>query len=89
MSDMKKLNPEELDNIVGGSTKTVQTGTTQNAAVRSGAGKNFPQITSLTNGTKVNFTGYVEFNSADGRNWAEISAPVHGFVAASILGMDR
>ena len=89
MSDMKKLNPEELDNIVGGSAKTVQTHTDQNATVRSGPGMNFPQIASLTNGTVVNFTGHVLFSRADGRNWAEINAPVHGFVAASILGMDR
>ena len=89
MSDMKKLNQEELDNVIGGVAKTVQTGTAQNAAVRSGAGMNFPQIASLTNGTVVNFTGYVEFNRADGRHWAEINAPVHVFVATSILGMDR
>ena len=89
MTDMNKINDAALENVVGGATKTVDTNTTQNAAVRSGPGKSFDIIESLPNGTKVNYTGRVEFNRADSRNWAEISSPVYGWIAASIIGLDR
>ena len=84
---MNKINDEMLENVVGGVTRTVNTNTTQNAAVRCGAGKSFEQIASLKNGTEVNATG--RFMKADGRNWAEVDAPVKGWIAASILGYER
>ena len=89
MSEMNKINVDALENVVGGVTKTVDTNTTQNAAVRSGPGTNFEQIASLKNGTKVNYTGRVEYSRKDGRNFAEISSPVYGWIAASIIGLDR
>lgn len=85
MKDM--INEEMLEQVVGGVERTVNTNTTQNAAVRSGAGKSFDQIASLKNGTKVNATG--RFMQADGRNWAEVDSPVKGWIAASILGYAR
>ena len=44
MSDMKKLNDEALTNVTGGMAGIVDTGTDQNAVVRSGAGKGYEQI---------------------------------------------
>ena len=38
MSDMNKLNDEALKNVTGGMAGIVDTGTDQNAVVRSGAG---------------------------------------------------
>ena len=87
MTDMNKINDEALKNVAGGTKRTVDTGTSQNAAVRSGAGKGFEQIASLENVTTVNATG--KFKEADGRNWAHIDAPVNGWIAASIIGYDR
>ena len=87
MTDMNKINDAALNDVVGGVRRTVDTGTDQNAAVRCGAGKKYEQIASLKNGTKVNATG--KFKEADGRSWAQIDAPVNGWIAASIIGYDR
>ena len=87
MTDINKINDESLDNVSGGVKRVVDTGTSQNAAVRDGAGKQYEQIGSLKNGTVVNATG--KFKEADGRNWAQIDYPFDGWIAASILGYDR
>ena len=87
MTEMNKINDAALEEVTGGATRTVNTGTSQNAAVRCGAGKGYEQIDSLKNGTKVNATGV--FKEADGRSWAQIDSPVNGWIAASILGYDR
>ena len=87
MSDLNKINDEALNQVVGGVKRIVDTGTSQNAAVRDGAGKGYEQIASLKNGTVVNATG--KFREADGRNWAQIDSPVDGWIAASILGYDN
>ena len=84
---LNKINDEALKNVTGGTKRTVDTGTSQNAAVRVDAGLGFEQIASLKNGTTVNATG--KFKEADGRNWAHIDAPVNGWIAASIIGYDR
>lgn len=84
---MNKINDEALETVGGGARRTVETGTSQNAAVRCGAGKGFEQIDSLPNGTTVNATG--KFKEADGRSWAQIDAPVNGWIAASIIGYER
>ena len=87
MTDMNKLNEAALEQVTGGVRRKVDTGTSQNAAVRSGAGKKYDQIDSLENGTYVNATG--KFKEADGRSWAQIDSPVDGWIAASIIGYDR
>ena len=87
MSEMNKLNPEELENVSGGATREVDTGSSSNAADRSGPGKSYPQVASLENGTIVRTTGCMEYE--DGRNWCEISSPVYGWIASSILGYGR
>ena len=84
---MNKINDKALETVTGGARRTVDTGTGQNAAVRDGAGSGFEQIASLENGTTVNATGV--FKKADGRNWAQIDAPVNGWIKASIIGYDR
>ena len=86
---MNRINDEALENVVGGAMKVVRTGTSQNAAVRKGPGTEFKQIRSLKNGTKVNFTGTVFYSPEDDRNFAEIDYPVHGFIAASMIGLQR
>ena len=84
---MNKINDKALETVTGGAKRTVDTGTTQNAAIRCGAGLGFEQIASLENGTTVNATGV--FKKADGRNWAQIDAPVKGWIKASIIGYER
>ena len=85
MTDMKKINEQELENVTGGESRTVNTGMKMDAAVRSGAGLGFPQIFSVKNGTAVVTTG--KSVHADGRTWYEISAPINGWMAGGMLGL--
>ena len=85
MNEMKKINEMELENVAGGDRRIVNTGMKLDAVVRSGAGFKFPQIFSVKNGNAVITTG--KCIHADGRTWYEISAPVKGFMAGGMLGL--
>ena len=69
------MNDRELENVVGGEYRTVNTGDSRDAAIRSYPGLNAPV---------ANSTG--RFAYADGRNWAEIDFPVRGWIKGAILG---
>ena len=56
-TEFNKISEEALEQVSGGVRRIVDTGTSQNAAVREGAGKGYEQIASLKNGTAVNATG--------------------------------
>ena len=85
MTDIKKINDQELENVAGGESRTVNTGMKIDAVVRAGAGLSFPQIASIKNGNTVSTTGACVH--ADGRSWYEISAPVKGWMAGGLLGL--
>ena len=85
MTDMKKMNVQELENVAGGESRIVNTGMKIDAVVRSGAGLGFPQIFSVKNGNAVMTTG--RSVHADGRTWYEICAPVSGWMAGGMLGL--
>ena len=84
MSEPKVMNEQELENVSGGEWRTVDTGDYRDAAIRSYPGLNAPVIATLHNGTQANATN--NFATADGRNWVEITAPVHGWIKGAILG---
>ena len=86
MASFEKLSEKSLESVIGGVKRIINTGTSQNAVIRSGPGQNFSQIESLSNGTIVLTTGEKVSNFEDGRNWCEIYEPVHGWVASSIIG---
>ena len=86
MSDTINVNDKELENVSGGEYRVVNTGDSRNAAIRSAPGLNTPIIGSLPNGTWANTTG--RFTHVDGRNWAEINAPMWGWIKGSILGYE-
>ena len=86
MSDTINVNEKELENVSGGEYRVVNTGDSRNAAIRSAPGLNTPIIGSLPNGTWANTTG--RFTHVDGRNWAEINAPMWGWIKGSILGYE-
>lgn len=86
MAEKSMLNEEELQNVSGGVNRYVNTGTTQSAVVRSGAGLNFAQIGSLQNGSQVNLTGNTGANGVDGITWFEINYPMYGWIAGSLIG---
>ena len=79
-----KMHDQELRNVNGGEYRTVNTGDSRDAAIRSYPGLNAPVIATLPNGTVANSTG--RFTYADGRNWAEINYPVRGWIKGAILG---
>ncbi len=85
---MKKenMNDRELENVIGGEYRVVNTGDSRDAAIRSYPGLNATVVTVLKNGTTANSTG--RFVYADGRNWAEINYPVQGWIKGAILGYD-
>ena len=82
--EIKNMNDQELENVIGGEYRTVNTGDSRPAAIRSYPSLNAPVVATLTNGTVANATGV--FTYADGRNWAEIDYPVRGWIKGAILG---
>ena len=82
--ETKNMNDQELKNVSGGEYRTVNTGDSRDAAIRSYPGLNAPVIATLPNGTVANSTG--RFTYADGRTWAEINYPVRGWIKGAILG---
>ena len=78
------MNDRELENVVGGEYRTVNTGDSRDAAIRSYPGLNATVVATLSNGTVANSTG--RFAYAAGRNWAEIDFPVRGWIKGAILG---
>ena len=85
MTDMMKMNEQELENVTGGENRIVNTGMNVEAVVRSGAGFGFPQIFAVKNGCCVNTTG--RSVRADGRTWYELNAPVYGWMAGGMIGL--
>ncbi len=86
MTEIKKINVEELVNAAGGEWRQVNTRTVQNGVLRNGPGTSYERITSYPNGTWVSTTGRSQYNADDGRTWYELSSPDHGWMAGSILG---
>ena len=82
--ETKSMNDQELESVSGGEWRTVNTGDSRPAAIRTYPGLDAPVIATLQNGTQANSTGNFAF--ADGRNWAEINYPVHGWIKGAILG---
>ncbi len=80
----ENMNEQELQNVIGGEYRTVDTGDWRDAAIRSYPGLNAQVVATLPNGTVANSTGRFAF--ADGRNWAEINYPVQGWIKGAILG---
>ena len=86
MTENKNLNEKELENVTGGVYRVVNTGDSRDAAIRNAPGLSTTIIGTLPNGTMANTTG--RFVQVDGRNWAEIDAPMRGWIKGSILGFD-
>ena len=98
MSNKKtELSLDEMEQVVGGVNRTVNTGVADlNAAVRSGPSKADKQIASLPNGTVVNtISDTLVFDPVAGRNFVEVTYTDRdgnlctGWIASSILGMKR
>ena len=93
MAEIKELGLDELENVTGGKTATINTGTSDDAAIRNAPG-NGTIIASLANGTLVNTIGTPVYNPASDRNWIQVEFKkrnrlMTGWVAASIVGLRR
>ena len=94
MSDMRELDMEALENVVGGVNKTVNTGTPQNAAIKDAPGDG-KVIASLPNGTVVDTIGAPCYDRETKRNWIQVTFVTasgkkkKGWIAASIVGLPR
>ena len=93
--DIRELKMEEMDQVVGGVNRTVNTGTDDKAAIRKGPGKEYGQITSIVNGTVVNTIGDPVFDEASQRHFIQIEFYDRngnfrsGWIATSLVGMKR
>ena len=96
MENYRELDLNELENVSGGKTAPINTGSDQNA----GVWKEFETIAtrkaddSLENGTPVNIIGAPTFHEGKGRNYVQIEyvkkgRAKKGWVAASIVGLKR
>ena len=93
MAEFVELSLDELEQVTGGRTTTVNTGTEQNAAIRNAPG-NGKIIASLKNGTLVNTVGTPVYDVGTDRNWIKVKFKnkgkiLIGWVAASIVGLKR
>ena len=93
MSDTRKLTPDEMEQVIGGVSRIVNTGVDGlNAALRNGPSKNgTKQIASIPNGTRVEtITDQLVFDPDSGRNYVEVAVNnKRGWIAASIIGLPR
>ena len=91
-----ELSMEEMEEVTGGVYRTVNTGVADlKAALRSGPGKSYRQIASLSNGTVVDTISDQVYDSVAGRHFVEVTytdsngVSRTGWIATSILGMKR
>ena len=84
MENMTPLSFDDMEKVVGGASKTIQT---KSAIVFAGPGTSYGQITSLPKNTTVNFTGNITYSDADGMSFYEINSPLYGWVTKRSLGV--
>ncbi len=88
MSEMNKINPDDLEKVVGGVVKTVHNDAASYANIRLSPGLNSVITGKLRNGTKVRPTG--NKYKKDGYVWYEVlidKGPIDiGWIAGSLIG---
>jgi len=93
MAEFMELSMDELEQVTGGRTATVNTGTADNAAIRTAPGGG-AIIASLPNGVVVDTVGSPVYDPGTDRNWIMVRFQKKGkvetgWVAASIVGLKR
>ncbi|MBO4836349.1 MAG: SH3 domain-containing protein [Clostridia bacterium] len=91
----KIISEDALEQVTGGVLRTVNTGTSDKAVVRSGPSTGKRQIASLANGVQVDTIGDPVYDEASGRHWIQVNFTDQngtrrtGWMATSLLGMRR
>ncbi len=87
MTDIRKINEEALENVVGGARRVVHNDSVNYANVRHAPGLNSTVCAKLYNGTEVLTTG--EKVTKDGYTWYKIVLPEgsdEAWIAGSLIG---
>lgn len=88
MAEMKKMNPKELDKVVGGAMRTIENGgSVSYANIRKEPGLNSEVLYTMDNGAMVMTTGQTCIK--DGITWHEVylgGDVEYGWVAGGLLG---
>lgn len=87
--EMKELSLDEMEQVSGGMRRPVNTGTSRDAAFRSGPGKSYPELCGIPNGTKVDTIGReTVWDPESGLNYVQVMYNgMEGWIDASIVGM--
>ena len=94
-NEMFELNGEQLEQVIGGVNRIVNTGCGDKAAIRKGPGKGWGQLTSIVNGTNVNTISDAVWDDVSGRHYIEIEFYDRngvfrtGWIATSLIGLPR
>ena len=80
-NEMFELNGEQLEQVIGGVNRIVNTGCGDKAAIRKGPGKGWGQLTSIVNGTNV--------NTISDAVWDRNGVFRTGWIATSLIGLPR
>ncbi len=96
MEHRKNLNLDEMAQVIGDVNRTINTGTSDKAQIRTGPGTGFGRLVSLMNGTVVNtVTDELVWDEQSGRHFVEVQFTGKdgkmktGWIASSIVGMKR
>lgn len=87
MSEMNKINPDELESVAGGAIRTVHNDAVDYANIRKAPGLDSKIFFTIKNGEKVTTTG--KKVKKDGYIWYEImlaGAYDTGWIAGSLIG---
>ena len=88
MSEIKKVNDEALEQVVGGATRKVENDAVGYANLRAGAGLDSKVVMKLENGTYVETTG--KKKTKDGYTWYQVyvigAEDCFGWIAGSLIG---
>ena len=87
MTDINKINEEALENVNGGTLRTVHNDSVGHANIRQSPGLNSEVFFTIKNGQQVDMTGRKMAN--DGYVWYEINlagAYDTGWIAGSLIG---
>ena len=87
MTDIKKINEEALENVVGGARRIVHNDSVNYANIRRTPGLNTEVLFTVKNGTELTTTG--NKITRDGYTWYEVmlaGAYDYGWIAGSLIG---
>ena len=91
-----ELNLDQMEQVNGGVYRTINTGTSDKAQIRTGPGTGYGRLVSLVNGTVVDtVSDQLVWDEESRRNFVEVTFTSKdgkrkkGWIAASLVGLPR